>query len=211
MLGKLSSVGDVVAGLKEAGVSNWAVTVFVQGRKTRRWGVAWSWGGARPSVGIARGITGLPKQWVPFPSEVVFEVPGVGGEELGGRVDAVMSGLDLRWRWSGEVAVGSGFAKRDVWSRAARRGRARRKSVDRGGGDGGGGVGREEAMHEEDDEEGQEHEDPALGFKIQIRATESDTAEQLEVNVRWLHGYETVLWESFCGMLRRRVLTAAAE
>ena len=48
MLGKLSSVGDVVEKLKSVGVDNWAVTEFVQGQKTRRWAVAWSWGPMRP-------------------------------------------------------------------------------------------------------------------------------------------------------------------
>lgn len=58
MCGKLSSVGIVVARLKDAGCVNWAVTEFVQGAKTRRWGVAWSWGGWRPAVRVARGING---------------------------------------------------------------------------------------------------------------------------------------------------------
>ncbi len=48
MLGKLGSVGDIVEKLKSAGVTNWAVTEFVQGGKTRRWAVAWSHGLRRP-------------------------------------------------------------------------------------------------------------------------------------------------------------------
>ena len=48
MLGKLSSVGNVVEKLKSLEVDNWAVTEFVQGQKTRRWAVAWSWGPIRP-------------------------------------------------------------------------------------------------------------------------------------------------------------------
>lgn len=48
MLGKLSSVGEVVERLKTVGVNNWAVTEFIQGQKTRRWAVGWSWGGLRP-------------------------------------------------------------------------------------------------------------------------------------------------------------------
>ncbi len=48
MLGKLGSVGEIVDKLKGAGVNNWAVTEFVQGGKTRRWAVAWSYGSRRP-------------------------------------------------------------------------------------------------------------------------------------------------------------------
>ena len=50
MLGKFSSIEVIVERLKEKGIMNWAVTAFVQGGKTRRWAVGWSWGGMRPRV-----------------------------------------------------------------------------------------------------------------------------------------------------------------
>ena len=50
MLGKLASVSSIVEVLKEKGCTNWAVKEFVQGQRTRRWGVAWSWGDLRPSM-----------------------------------------------------------------------------------------------------------------------------------------------------------------
>lgn len=49
MLGKYSSVEIVVGNLRGAGVDNWAVKDLVQGSKTKRWAVAWSWGAMRPS------------------------------------------------------------------------------------------------------------------------------------------------------------------
>lgn len=49
MLGKLSSVHTVLDTLKAADVRNWAVKEFVQGTKTRRWAVAWSFQSARPT------------------------------------------------------------------------------------------------------------------------------------------------------------------
>ena len=55
MLGKLSSISVVVERLKSVGVGNWAVTEFVQGQKTRRWAVGWSWGAMRP-----RQVNGNP-------------------------------------------------------------------------------------------------------------------------------------------------------
>ncbi len=50
MVGKLSSVPVIVEKLKSVGVSTWAVTEFVQGSKTRRWGIAWSWGDMQPRM-----------------------------------------------------------------------------------------------------------------------------------------------------------------
>ncbi len=48
MLGKLSSVNEVVNRLKEKGIGNWAVTCLMAGKVTRRWVVAWSFGDLRP-------------------------------------------------------------------------------------------------------------------------------------------------------------------
>lgn len=50
MVGKLSSVSTIVGMLREVGVQNWAVTEFVQGTKTRRWAVGWSWGDMHPRM-----------------------------------------------------------------------------------------------------------------------------------------------------------------
>jgi 23S rRNA (adenine1618-N6)-methyltransferase len=50
MLGKLSSVSVLIERLAELGNNNYAVTEFVQGNKTRRWAIAWSWGDLRPTV-----------------------------------------------------------------------------------------------------------------------------------------------------------------
>jgi 23S rRNA (adenine1618-N6)-methyltransferase len=50
MVGKLSSIVQLVETLQELGNSNWAVTELVQGNKTRRWALAWSWGPYRPTV-----------------------------------------------------------------------------------------------------------------------------------------------------------------
>ena len=50
MLGKLSSVGEVVESITSKGCQNWGVKEFLQGQKTRRWGVAWSWNPMRPAM-----------------------------------------------------------------------------------------------------------------------------------------------------------------
>jgi 23S rRNA (adenine1618-N6)-methyltransferase len=50
MLGKLSSVSVLIERLAKLGNNNYAVTEFVQGNKTRRWAIAWSWDDLRPTV-----------------------------------------------------------------------------------------------------------------------------------------------------------------
>ena len=50
MLGKFSSISSVIEQLKGKRVNNWAVKEFIQGGKTRRWGVAWSWEDMRPKM-----------------------------------------------------------------------------------------------------------------------------------------------------------------
>jgi 23S rRNA A1618 N6-methylase RlmF len=51
MLGKLSSVSVIVEKLMlEHGNHNYAVTEFVQGTRTKRWAVAWSWTDLRPAM-----------------------------------------------------------------------------------------------------------------------------------------------------------------
>jgi 23S rRNA (adenine1618-N6)-methyltransferase len=49
-----------------------------------------------------------------------------------------------------------------------------------------------------------DEDEPVLGFKVQVRsAMETDSSE---VRVRWMRGKDTVLFESFCGMLKRRAM-----
>lgn len=50
MFGMLSSVSTVVENLKTLGNDNYAVTEFVQGTRTKRWAVAWSWTDWRPAM-----------------------------------------------------------------------------------------------------------------------------------------------------------------
>jgi 23S rRNA (adenine1618-N6)-methyltransferase len=74
MLGKFSSVEFIIRELKKIGVDNYAATEFVQGSKTRRWGIAWSFEDLRPRMDVARGLHSLPKALLPFPSEYTVTV-----------------------------------------------------------------------------------------------------------------------------------------
>lgn len=80
--------------------------------------------------------------------------------------------------------MGVGFSDKAVWSRAARRHMAKK--------------GQEESEDEDEDA------DMALGFKIYVEGVvESETLNR--VTVRWIKGRDNVLFESFCGMVKRKV------
>lgn len=207
MLGKYSSVETVVENLRGAGVENWAVKDLVQGNKTRRWAVAWSWGFMRPSnvcdlfrrkwirswanyndKGAARGTSTLPKHLLPFPSETSFNVFEMSIENCSQRLNNTLQSLELRWQYRPIMAAGVGFANGNVWSRAARR-KQQQSPTDS--------TDKDHPMNEGDEDRG-----PALGFKIQLR---KETEGGVLLMVRWLQGRDSVLFESFCGMLKRQL------
>lgn len=205
MLGKYSSVEIVVGNLRGAGVDNWAVKDLVQGNKTRRWAVAWSWGVMRPSnvsvtffsecvlvrhlmetiKDVARATSTLPKHLLPFPSESSFTVEA-SVENVSHRLNHTFQALDLQWQYRPIMATGVGFARGNVWSRAARR------KQQQGPNDP---SYKDPTMNEGKDGE------PALGFKIRLNGSGGGA----EVMVRWLQGRDSVLFESFCGMLKRQL------
>ncbi|OJJ47054.1 hypothetical protein ASPZODRAFT_115977 [Penicilliopsis zonata CBS 506.65] len=184
MLGKLSSVSMIVEKLLKHGIQNYAVTEFVQGFKTRRWAVAWSWGDLRPTMNVARGISGFPKHLLPFPSEFSFDIPEESIDSVGQAIDLELSKLPIQWNWRNSMSVGVGFAMENVWSRQARR---KMQALAADG-----------QKHEIDEDTA------ALGFKIHLK---HDALEEngVRVLVRWLKGRDSVLFESFCGMLKRKV------
>ena len=121
---------------------------------------------------------------MPFPSEYHIPLPSATLEDVADCINATLEDLDLRWQYRPSQTTGVGFAKANVWSRAARRQQQK-----------GGGAGADKA-------EGNEDEEPALSFKVQIYlGKEMET----QVLIRWLEGHDSVLFESFCGMLKRQV------
>lgn len=187
MLGKLSGVSVIVEQLKAAGITNWAVTEFVQGNRTRRWAVAWSWSDLRPRMEVARGIPGFPKHLMAFPSEFIFSIPGSSIDMLGLKIDAEMQALNFQWQWRIGTTTGLGFAMGNVWSRQARRKKQHQSPTNAQG---------------EDDEI--DEEEAALGIKIQLRQRK-EAGSNVEIMVRWLKGSDAILFESFCGMLKRKL------
>lgn len=99
-----------------------------------------------------------------------------------------MTSLDLRWIWNESQQSGLAFAHGNVWSRFARRKRQRVEACTEGD------PCPAEAKYGRDVGEG-----VALGVRISLLPT-------CEVQTRWLKGADVVLYESFCGMLKRVLL-----
>lgn len=85
----------------------------------------------------------------------------------------------MKWIWRGNLHIGVGFSGKAVWSRAFRR-KAGKVS---------------DEMEEEDG-------DMAFGFKIYL---EQVNPSGMRLIIRWLKGHDSVIFESFCGMLKRKM------
>jgi 23S rRNA (adenine1618-N6)-methyltransferase len=84
------------------------------------------------------------------------------------------------------MLTGHGFAMRNVWSRQARRRKKRGR------------------LEEEPDEQEEIDEDEAaLGIRVLLRQSKQE--KSAEIVIRWLKGNDEVLFESFCGMLHRKL------
>lgn len=203
MLGRLASAQQLVAKLREHGISNFAVTNLKAGQKTRRWAVAWSFGDARPGNAVARHGE-LVQALLPMATEWTVDVAGASVEELDARVNAVLADLDLRWQWRAALHTGVAFARENVWSRSARRKRKFQQEAKEKLKKGDKNLKKEndEAKDDQEDDENEsssssEEEPEPIALAVKI------TSSPNRVDIRWLRGTDFTLWESFCGMLKR--------
>lgn len=185
MLGKHVSLEAVVLMLREEGIDNYAVTEFVQGTRTRRWAVAWSFGDMRPEGDVARGMGEVAWTKV-LPSHTEFEIVDrkEGEPEAMGRfIDGVLRGLRMKWEWDAENLTGLGRAVENVWGRAWRR---RQERIARG---------------DEDPPEENKEAVVAIGFRVGIVVRE----EGYRVVCRWVQGRDAALAASLVSYLKGRV------
>ncbi|GAB7342360.1 hypothetical protein MBLNU457_g0578t3 [Dothideomycetes sp. NU457] len=182
MLGKLSSVHALVAKLKENNIDNYAVTSLRAGKKTRRWAVGWSFDDCRPSSAVCRGKE-VSVVALPLPTEDTIKVDSISAKEIATRLDVVMAGLDMRWKWDEANFSGVGSASGNVWSRSARRKRKRAEMESQNTNEATGSSGEISVQ--------------ALAMTVRI------TVVDAQADVRWLRGHDGLLFESFCGMLKR--------
>ncbi|KAL2874874.1 hypothetical protein SGCOL_009994 [Colletotrichum sp. CLE4] len=188
MFGKQSSLEEFIAILKEKSIDNYAVTEFVQGNKTRRWAVAWSFGAMRPSEEAAKGMKAAAWRKL-LPPSVESELTTFPlGTEIGRLQDYVqglMSSLELlSWEWDREKLAGVGRARENVWSRAWRRKKTRQER-----------EGKTEAEGSSDSEVCK------FGFEVVLDVGR----ERIALRCRWREGHDQALFDSFGGFLKTRV------
>ncbi|KAG8417944.1 hypothetical protein J3458_005394 [Metarhizium acridum] len=194
MFGFLSNLVDFIEQLRSSGIENYAVTEFVQGNKTRRWAIAWSFQPMRPAQYVARGTrSALSKNILPCVTEaevMSVEMPKSIGE-FASKITAAIESLDLiSWDWDTQAYEGTGRAVDKVWARAWRR---RKK--------------REQQNPGENTESSISKSDPRcmFGFKVWIRVS----MKEVVVGCRWTEGFDATAFESFQGFLKSTAKLAA--
>ncbi len=181
MLGKLSSLQQIVTKLKEHNITNFAVTCLQAGHKTKRWAIAWSFQDYRPRNDVARHGD-LVHAVLPPPTAHTITAPLLSAEIAGSRVDAALKELDVKWQWRAAIATGVMEARENVWSRAARR----KKRFEQGT------TGEDKDANEEESEN-----EDVVGIAVKV------VCRVEAVDVRWLRGMDQVLFQSICRMLKR--------
>lgn len=204
MLGKQSSVEVAVSLLKEHGIENYALAEFVQGNKTRRWAIGWSFANRRPSIEACRGFEPpAGKKLLPPLTEFTAATRTVrraAAEQLRNifwtQLEDVTEGLDLAsWNLDEDRLRVVGFADANVWGRAYRRDKERRARAVKE-------VGPAQATKPQRAKRSVA--ECAFGFSIAVHSEpgQRDGEECVAVVVRWLQGSDFAMFESFYGMLR---------
>ncbi|KAJ5247815.1 hypothetical protein N7468_002798 [Penicillium chermesinum] len=190
MLGSLSSLNPLIETLQKHGNHNYAVKEFVQGNKTKRWAIAWSWTDMRPAMTAARGIPKFAPKQLPFPADLTFTLPmAISIDAASAGLNAELSELPWYWLWDQRLSAGVGYTSENVWSRQARR-KAKLAGED-------GSASRLPTVPEK----------VALGVRIKLTLARGNkhTEQQVQVLISWVQGADSVLFESFCGMVKRKL------
>lgn len=192
MFGIVSSLDTMVAKLREKAIDNYAVTEFVQGNKTRRWAIAWSFAPMRPAQDVCRGMTATAWRKV-LPAVVEVEIltfpVSDGVAKTADALAQLIGGLDLiSWDWDRELRRGTGRARENVWSRAWRRKRKREEEE----GATGGNSASTTSPHSEV---------CVFGFCVSIAVNKTEAV----VGCRWREGHDESIFTSFCGFVKTRI------
>ncbi|OLL25322.1 putative methyltransferase-like protein [Neolecta irregularis DAH-3] len=181
ILGKLSSLTIIVEKLKEENISNYALGTVMQGNRTKRWVVAWSFSDRRPSNIIVHPPVGSLSSLLPPSTEFKISCPkGFTKQTWINTINLIIRRNQLQWTWSSHHLEGCAEIFGNTWSRAARRSASRGVSVTAA-------------------------KEPVMRVKIKIQFNILDDTST--IFTKWLQGTEPLLFQSFCGMLKRAIHT----
>jgi len=125
---------------------------------------------------------------LPFPNEDEIALSeGVDLEDTSKRINMIMKELNVNWSWNDQENTGVCSASKDVWSRAARR-KVQHQAT----------INDESTQNEHDSVD-----EPEINLGVRLALTAA--AEGRVLGIRWLKGTNKVLFESFCGMLKRKL------
>ncbi|TFK45324.1 S-adenosyl-L-methionine dependent methyltransferase [Heliocybe sulcata] len=204
MLGKLSSVAEVIQYLRQHEIDNYGVTEFVQGY-TRRWAVIWSFGYIHLPDSLARIGNPTVQHLMPPRNTLRQPFSTTDPSRLSDALQAAVENLDgviiMNSTLPQRAAPSAGedlpladmvvAATRNSWSRAARR---KTKST-------------ASAMDVADVD------NVVMRCRLQIRRMdrgEGGNEDRLAVDATWVEGKERTLFESFVSHVMRKATSSLA-
>ncbi|GAO46082.1 hypothetical protein SAICODRAFT_75496 [Saitoella complicata NRRL Y-17804] len=192
LCGHLSTLQEISRELSEANM-NYGVGEFVQAR-TKRWVIGWSFRPYRPDDETARhaarsesGTIWLGKK-CKLPPSTIFSFMLRQKQDLvdvKAKLVKATDEVDVRLEWEDldqDHRIAKGFANVNTWSRSARRKRKRDEEA--------------EPMPEA---KAKDEVDANFGFTIELRG--------YTVKIRWTQGFDKLVYESFCGWVKRALDT----
>ncbi|BFZ61424.1 hypothetical protein YB2330_002489 [Saitoella coloradoensis] len=192
LCGHLSTLQEISRELSEANI-NYGVGEFVQAR-TKRWVIGWSFQSYRPDDETARHAarSELGTIWLgqkcKLPPSTIFSFLLRQKKDLVGmkaKLAKTTKEVDVLLVWEDENHdrhIAKGFAKGNTWSRSARRKRRREEET--------------ETMLEA---KAKDEVNANFGFTIELRRD--------MVKIRWTQGFDKLVYESFCGWVKRALNT----
>ncbi|KAJ8453876.1 hypothetical protein ONZ51_g13354 [Trametes cubensis] len=196
MLGKMSSLTDIVQSLRARKVDNYAISELVQGQ-TRRWVIAWSFSDLRLPDPISRLFHTSIQNIMPVRNTMHQPLPRkTSMAQATAATRAVLTSIDglgmrsVRADGSSEILDVVSIVMKNTWSRAARR-----KKRD--------------AM----DEDGGSVSDPQLVCRLRVeeRPQEGGRHEGMYLVFDWLRGKDRSVFESFASHVERKVVATLSE
>jgi len=184
LLGKLSSVKEIIEVIRSEKISNYAIGEITQGR-TKRWAIAWSFGDSRLPDPVGRptslALTSLLPPSNTFTHPLPSDVPASAVSRILHEVAEGIADLELSTDLSSPFTA---TARRNTWSRAARRELSRKMPTD-----------------------AESSADPTPSVAMQTRISinsDADSSKPPIFHIDWTIGQDRALYESFCSHLARK-------